>query len=217
MTEETTDVTQTEEPSLEDVYKTLEPETTQTTTATPAPQVTPQPTYTPSPVPDAYDQDAFKSYMAKQELGLAATQDVVRRLAESYTQRQQMDAQSALQKDLDKAVETVNSKVGHPNPKVIEAMLDAEARSDSRFKSVWDNRGKNPDAWNRAVQAFSNKAIKAFDFKVDPALADAQRARKLAQSKMATTDAPQNEVEKWESMNVEEQQREMDRMLNANM
>lgn len=208
----------TPEPTLEDVYK--EAETAAPAAPVNTPQYTPSTatqTYTPPQVPDPYDSDNFKAYLSQQAQGVAATQDAVRQLAGFLNQQQQREAQAVLQKDLSQAVETVNAKVGHPNPKVIEAMLDAEARSDTRFKALWENRSKNPDAWNKAVGAFANKAVKEFDFKVDPALADAQRARKLAQSKMSTTDAPQSEVEEWESMSVEEQQTKMDRLLNASL
>ncbi len=206
----------TPEPTLEDVYKTLEAEPSAPAAPVDTPQYTP-PVYTPTQVPDPYDADNFKAYLAQQAQGVAATQDAVRQLSSFLNQQQQREAIAALQKDLSQAVETVNAKVGHPNQKVIEAMLDAEARSDTRFKSIWENRTKNPEAWNRAVNAFANKAVKEFDFKVDPALADAQRARKLAQSKMATTDAPQSEVEEWESMSADEQQAKMTQMLNASL
>jgi hypothetical protein len=96
-------------------------------------------------------------------------------------------------------------------------MLDAKAREDGRFKALFENRSKNPAAWNNALKAVGREFAADLSVKVDPALVAANRARKLAQSQMATTDGPKSDTEEWESMSAAEQQAKMNRMLHDGM
>lgn len=213
---EATAVETTTEPTLEDVYKSAETElqtvarpevqtATQTATQTAAPA-------TPF-IPDPYDTKAFKAYLAEQAKGQATMQEALRQVAGLLTEEKQKEAKAALDADLKSAVDTVNEVVGHPKPKVIEAMLDAKAREDGRFKALWENRSKNPAAWNNALKAVAREFATDLSVKVDPALQASQRARKIAQSQMATTEGPKSEVEEWESLPEPEQQARMNRML----
>lgn len=219
MTEETVVQPQTAEPTLEDVYKSagadanVQPEVQQVVQP-PASVVQPAVQAAPS-IPDPYDTEAFKAYLAQQANSTAATQDVVRRVAGFLTQQQVKEAKAALENDLKSAVSTVNEVVGHPKPKVIEAMLDAKAREDTRFKALWENRSRNPAAWNNALKAVAKEFQEDLSVKVDPQLAAAQRARKVAQSAMATTNSPQSETEEWESLSADEQDAKYQRILNG--
>ena len=208
------------EPTLEDVYKDagvdLQPQQ-------PAAPIAPErPAYTPPAqaaphIPDPYDTDAHKAYLQQQALGIAQTQDAVRRLTGYLNQQQQREAHAALQADLKLAVDTVNEVVNHPKPKVVEAMLDAKAREDPRFKALWDNRARNPTAWTNALKAVSKEFAADLSVKVDPSLVAAQRARKIAQGQMATTDNPRNDTEEWESMTLAEQEDRYQRILNRSL
>ncbi len=207
------ETTVTPEPTLEDVYKSVEPE----------PAITPQaaPVYIPpaapaAPViPDPYDTENFKAYLAEQAKGNAATQNALRQLSGYLTQAQMKEAQSALQADLKSAVDIVNEVVGHSRPKVIEAMLDAKAREDVRFQSLWNNRSKNPTAWNNALKAVAKEFATELDVKVDPALRAAQRARKLSQSQMATTTAETSADEKLGNLQGSDFEAGWQRVLNG--
>lgn len=209
--------TQETEPTLEDVYKDAGIEVTPHVET----QVQQQPQVTQTQVepfiPDPYDVDKFKAYIAEQQRGTAATQDAIRQLAGYVNQQRMAQAQAELQADLNKAVETVNQVLNHPKPKVVEAMIDAKAREDVRFKQLWENRSKNPTAWNNALNVVAKEFAKDLQVKVDPDLVASQRARKIAQQQMATTDAPRSESEEWESMSLEEQQARYDRILNGTL
>jgi len=99
--------------------------------------------------------------------------------------------------------------VGHPKPKVIEAMLDAEARENPKFKALWENRSKNPSAWDNALKITAKKFAEDLSVKVDPTLVAAQRARRASQKQMATT-APEEPDEKWsDDSKFEEQWNQM--------
>jgi len=208
------------EPTLEDVYKSAAADFQ--LAAPVAPVAPPQPAIAPSApaapiIPDPYDTEAHKAYLAQLAKGQTETQEALRQVAGFLTQQQQKEAKAALDADIKSAVDTVNEVVGHPKPKVIEAMLDAKAREDVRFKALFENRAKNPAAWSNALKAVSREIAADLSVKVDPALQASQRARKIAQQQMATTEAPKSETEEWESLSVEEQQAKMNRMLNQAM
>lgn len=143
----------------------------------------------PSKIPDPYDSENFKAYMARKDSETTALRSTLGNVANFLTTMQASEAKKALESDIKSAVESVNETVGHPKPKVIEALLDAEARENPKFKAIWDNRGKNPVALENALKIVAKKFGDELSVKVDPALVAAQRARKLSQQQMATTSA----------------------------
>lgn len=196
---ETTQQTTAEptEPTLDDVYREAGlSEPTQPTQAQPAPTQA-QPTQPSEPaaprLPDPQDPEGMRQYMASRDQGQTELTKAVKVMAGHLTLQSQREAQAKLETDIKSAVETVNDIVQHPKPKVIEAMIDAEARSDYRFKALWENRHKNPAAFNKALGVIAKRFQEDLSVKVDPKLTDAQRQRKLAQSAMATTAPDENE------------------------
>lgn len=206
-TTQTTQVVEAE-PTLDDVYKSAGVDESPIQSATnqpdqPAPhQAQTQIAATP---PDPYDTDAHKAYLQNLASGQANMAQGLNVVAQFLNQQQQAQAKAKLEADLSSAVETVNKVVNHPNPKVIEAMLDAEARGDVRFKKLWDNRDKNPQAWNNALRAASSKFAKELEVKVDPKLRQAQQIRRASQGAMATTDATdESENAQWDNLSTDD-------------
>lgn len=140
-------------------------------------------------IPDPYDTEAFKGYMRQQQQGVTSLQQATSQVVGYLSQLQAKEAKATLDADIGKAVSTVNDVVGHPKPKVIEAMLDAKARENPQFKALWDNRAKNPAAFNSALKIVAKEFAQELDVKVDPRLVESNRALKIAQRQMATTAA----------------------------
>lgn len=190
-----TQQTETKEITLDDVYrdagvdKIVSADTTQQTQRQETQQVTQQQTQKvePSSIPDAYDAENFKAYLTREAAGKSELTQAVRAITSHLNAQQQERAVAATKADVEKAVGTLNEIVGHPKPKVIEAWLDGRVREDPRLKAVWENRGKNPVAWNNAQRILAKEASEDFSMKVDPNLVAAQRARKESQRQMATT------------------------------
>jgi hypothetical protein len=141
----------------------------------------------PSSVPDPYDSENFKAYMARQAAGTTELTQAVRAMAQHLGAEAQSRAVATTKADIEQAVSTVNEVVGHPKPKVIEAAIDGMVRDDPRLKAIWDNRGKNPTAWGNALKIVSKQIAEDFSVKVDQTLVASQRARKDSQRQMATT------------------------------
>ena len=111
----------------------------------------------------------------------------MKQIAGFLTAQQQKAAMETTRADIEKAVGAINEVVNYPKPKVIEAALDGMVREDPRLKAIWNNRGKNPGAWNNALKIVTKQIADDFSVKVDPSLVAAQRARKESQKQMATT------------------------------
>ena len=180
------------EVSLDDVYRDAfpkgEPEAPRAETpARTEPTRTDPPKIDPASIPDAYDTENHKAWLAKNAATTQELYGAVTQLAAHFTQQQRVALANATKADIDSAVTAIEEVVQVGKPKLIEAYLDGEVRADPRMKALWENRGKNPTAWRNAVQITAKKMAKEFDLKVDPALAAAQRARKEGQRTMATT------------------------------
>lgn len=151
----------------------------------------------PSSVPDPYDTENFKAFIARQSAGTTELEKTVRQMAGFIGDQHRSKVLADTRADIDKAVQAIDETVSLGKPKVIEAYLDGMVREDPRMKALWDNRGKNPAAWGNAVKIAAKKMAEEFSVKVDPSLVAAQRARKESQKQMATTspepDNPQEE------------------------
>lgn len=196
------------EPTLDDIYRSANIESSPTAATPAAQQPTAQQQAQPQipNVPDPFDTEAFKNYQGnlarnQQVLGQALAQVV-----QSLTQQQQKEAVARLEQDVQSAVTKVSELIGvSDKPKLIEAFIDMEARSDSKVKALWENRHKNPEAWEKTLGVLSKKIARELDLKVDPALAEAQRARKTAQRAMATTSNQEPDAnQKWDNMSQEQ-------------
>lgn len=141
----------------------------------------------PSSIPDAYDSENFKAYIARQAAGTQELHKAVVAMAQHMTAEQQKAALASTRSDIESAVKSINEVVGHPKDKVIEAALDGAVRDNPQLKAIWDNRGKNPAAWNKALNIVTKQIAEDFSVKVDPKLVESQRARKESQRQMATT------------------------------
>ena len=214
------DQTTQAEPTLEDVYKSVdlsEPKQEQVQQ-----QIQQQPPQQQQPrqepatinVPDPYDTEAFKRYMAEMKAGQSTLQQGLQAVGSFLTNMQQREARAKMETDIAKAVEVVNEVVGHPKPKVIEAMIDAKAREDSRFKALWEKREQNPSAWNSALKAVAKEFQADVSVQVDPKLVQAQQARKLAQKQMATT-AKESPDDSWDGQTQEQFETSWNRLLSG--
>jgi hypothetical protein len=193
MAESQTAETPTPEVTLDDVYRDAGLDKIAEKTTQPEVQ---QPRQEPLSVPDPYDTENFKAYQARLQAETTELRKNQASLAAYVTNVERERAKSALESDIKVAVERVNEVVNHPKPKIVEAMLDAEARDNPKFKALWENRSKNPVAWDNALKVVAKKFSEDLSVKVDPALVTAQRARKDSQKQMATT-APDDPDEKW--------------------
>ena len=162
-----------------------------------APEPKPVVTETRSPVPEPYDSENFKRYMEQQEQGTTALRQQYQTLAQVIGTLTAREASAKLETDIKEAVKTVDEIANLGKPKLVEAFLDSKVREDSRLKTIWDNRQRNPKALQEALKVIGKEIAEEFSVRTDPKLVEAQRARKAAQSTTQTTkdDSPDEKVQ----------------------
>ncbi len=184
----------TPQPSLEDLSKEFSVEE-QTRSFTAQPQPSYQPQYQPyaPPVPQVPDPvlnpDAYAQYVWQQNPLVSQMGKTVQDMTAKLQAFEQSQAQAKLEADINRAVSTVNQKL-NVDPMLAEAALEAEYRRNPTFKHIWDNRDRNPDAFNKALEVVANKLSPLFAVRTDPQLLENQRAATSSQRTMAT--APQS-------------------------
>lgn len=214
------------EPTLDDVYSKFKVEDTaqefKAQPETKAPQQQAQPV---QPVQDQHisvpdpiqDPTGYKSWATEQHRNLGALRQALQGMAGEIQKDRIARAQAAEEADIKRAVEQVNTHLGDSklDPDVVEISLGAEARRDSRFLALWNNRHKNPEAFKAGVKAFSAKLAQKFSMRTDPQIAENQRALKEATSTKATTAAEDSESEKIGKLTGAQFDRALDRYRNT--
>ncbi len=195
------------QPSLEDISKEFSvEEQTRSFTAQPQP---PQPVYhaPPPQVPDpVINPDAFLQYAWQQNPAVPQLTNQLQQVSAKLQAFEHQQAQAKLEADVNRAVSKVNEKL-KVDPLLAEAALEAEYRRNPTFKHIWDNRDRNPAAFDRALEVMGNQLSTRFAVRTDPQLLENQRAAVSSQRTMATNpqsnpamDAlkmPQGEFEAW--------------------
>ncbi len=161
----------------------------------------------PSNIPDPLDTEAHKAYLAKIEQNQSSLQHTLEKTIGTISAYEQKAQREALEADISKAVKTANEIINHPKPRMVEVALELRAQEDPKFKAIWDNRQKNPQALERAIKIVAKEIAEDFSIKVDPELVKSQRALKLSQQQTATTTRQEPE-DKWSGLDDAEFQRE---------
>ena len=137
------------------------------------------------PMPDPVtDLDGYQRWLASQNASVqnslyAVTTELQALRAERVKSKEETDIKNAVSRFRQTAGEDVDEDMA-------EVALGLRAKKDPKFLSVYVNRDKNPNAWNAAIVAFANEFKSKHQFKVDPAIAEAQRAAKASIGSQAT-------------------------------
>jgi hypothetical protein len=181
---------------LETVYKTYKvDEMAQEFSAKPQPkqerqEVAPKQEEHEVSVPDpVLDPTGYRNYVARDAREKAGLKQALNELRTQLTTQQRERLQQAEEADIRKAVSKVNDHLGESKlpDDFVEVALGVEAKRDPRFFTLWNNRAKNPEAFNAAVKAFAGKLGKTYSLRADPQIAENQRALREATSTKATT------------------------------
>jgi hypothetical protein len=172
----------------------------------PAPQ-TPQPV---APKFDPFDPN-FSAHMSNiQRAAVDAHTALQATQAELSKMQREMHTQK-VESDIKQAVGTLTEGTGI-KPKVAEVAMEAKAREDARFRNIWQNRVKNPAAYQAALKAFKQELQDEYTVRQDPQLAENQRAIRASQQQMATT-TRETEQDSWAKMTPQERAAERTRIM----
>jgi hypothetical protein len=219
----------TTEATLDDVYTKYNVEESASTFGASKPEQQQQPQFQPQQnfqqpaqdrsisVPDpTLDPAGHKQWETARYQDQQTLRQALHSVAGKLNQYEQAQRKQAEEAEIGKAVEFVNSSLGDAklDPDVVEISLGAEARRDPRFLALWENRQKNPKALQEGLKAFSNKLAKKFSMRVDPQIAENQRALKEATSTKATGTAEESLTDKLGKLHGAEFDRAMSAIRN---
>lgn len=167
----------------------------QTATPTAAPQQqpqqqpsAPQPLSVPDPITD---QQGFRDFIARNSHESANLRNALANIQGHLGNMQRAALLQREEQDISKAVEAVNANLDQKlDPDVVEIGLGQMARKDGKFMAVYQNRYKNPAAWNAALKVAAKSLGSKFAMRSDPQIAENVRALKDATSGRATSDNP---------------------------
>jgi hypothetical protein len=188
------------EQTLDQVYQTYPVESTASEFNPQRQQQQPpqqQPTVTlGADIPDpVLDQAGFKAHLAKQDLSLRQALTQSTQLAQQMWVAEQRREEEAAIKN---AVQTVKEKIGDIDDDFVEVALGQKARKDPKFNAIYQNRGKNPQAWKAALTAVANEFKGKYQFRQDSQLTENVRAaRQSTQTSLTSKEsASDNPIEK---------------------
>lgn len=154
-------------------------------------------------VPDPFDPN-FAAYQAQIAGGVSALHQSLQATQSQLTQLQQQLNRERTEADIKRAVSALTDGTGL-KPTIAEVAMEAKAREDARFRAIWNNRSKNPAAFNAALKAFKQELQEEYTVRQDPQLVENQRAVKASQQQMATTQKP-SQNDEWAGMTAAERQ-----------
>jgi len=149
-------------------------------------QAQPQGEVVPDPVMDPAGYKAWASRNSE------ATQNALRAISGQLAGFAQQQARVQEENDIRAAVTAVKNAGFEAEDDFIEIALGQKVRKDPKFLAVYQNRSKNPQAWGRALAAFSNEAKGKYAFKTDETLAANVRAAKASTNTTQAAQASEN-------------------------
>lgn len=165
----------------------------------PAPS-TPTPSFK---VPDPFDPN-FSAYQAQLAQGVSTLHQALNQTRNEFTSLQKQLQAQKVEADIKKAV-GVLSENAKLDPDIAEVALEQKARKDPRFLQIWNNRDKNPKAFEAALKAVGAEFAQRFTVRQDPQLVENQRAVAASRQAMATT-SKTSQQDEWADMTPSERQ-----------
>jgi hypothetical protein len=138
------------------------------------------------------DPEGYRSYIVRQNQAMLQLDTATQQLASKVNQWERLQAEQKNNRDVDDAVQKVNAKL-NLDPLLTESLLEATYKKDANFRKIWDNRDRNPQAKDKALEVLAQKFAGQFTSKQDPQIAKNLLAAKSSQQTMATTQKIQNE------------------------
>lgn len=149
-------------------------------------------------IPDPIlDSAGFKAYLAKQGSEIQKEIADAKQLKQHLTLQEQQRREDS---DIKSAVATVKEKIGddHIDDDFIEVALGQKARKDQKFAALYQNRNKNPAAWQAALSAVSQEFKGKYAYRQDSQLTENVRAAKQSTqtSQTAKESSSDNPIER---------------------
>lgn len=168
----------------------------------------PQEPVVPDPVTEA---EAFRRWQLDQFSRTNEAQQTLQALHGQFQQIAYAEARRQTETDIGRAVELANKRL-NADPQMVAVALDLESRRDPRFLKLWEGRNQNPQAWEKALDAWSRKMDGKFAVRADPQLAENQRAVRMSQQAMSGNRAAPSDD--WSNLSKDEFEHRWSQLVN---
>ncbi len=209
----------TVEPTLDDLYKEsgLE-QVAQPQTQAPAPVQQPV-QQTTEEVPDPFDVEQHKAYLANLAAELKATKQSHEAITNAVRAEQQKAYVAKIEEDIKQAADYVAKESGIENVNLATFELNERARTDPKFKAIWEGRESSTQAkaaFSKALGVVSREIGKKYEIKSDPQLVANRKALAASRTSSATTTQEEVNEPAWASSTGVEFQLNWDRLVRNN-
>ena len=223
--------TQTEQPivetevieqTLDDLYKEsgIQEVAPPQTQAAPAPAQQAQPVAQPEiNVPDPYDIEAHKAFIANLARNQTVLHTSLQQAQEIIAAKERETLMAKLEEEINQASEFVSKESGIENPKLATFELSERARTDPKFKALWDGRNSSPQAkgaYTKALQVVSREIAKKYEIRSDPTLVANKKALAASRQSSSTT-TQESKDDEWSGLSPAEFQAKWERTVRNNM
>ena len=211
---------ETVEPTLDDLYKESGlQEATPQTQAQPQKQVQ-QEAKQEQDVPDPFDVENHKAYLKGLAEDLRATKESHAAITNAMRAEQQRVFVAKLEEDIKQAADFVAKESGIENSKLATFELNERARTDVKFKALWEGRDSSPQAkaaFTKALGVISRQIGKDYEVRSDPQLVANRKSLAASRQSSATTSQDDSSNEPaWGSSQGAEFQLNWERMVRNN-
>ncbi len=210
-------VEEVQEQTLDDLYKESGLEASQTQT-----QAAPvQETHKESEinVPDPYDIEAHKTFIANLARNQSALNESLQLSQKQFAQKERETLMAKLEEEIDEASKFVASESGIENHKLATFELSERARTDAKFKALWEGRNSSPQAksaFTKALKVVSNEIGKKYEIRSDPQLVANKKALAAARQSSSTTTQEDAKDPQWGSATGGAFEQEWNRLIRPN-
>ena len=193
MTEENTteateesQVTETVEPSLDDIISeyNVQAPTQQVATTNPPANTGSQTFNLPASI-DFMDENQAKSYTKAIADGHSTLYSQLNEVKAELTDLKRERAELQIENDIKQAVSAVNEGLDL-DPDLVRVHLEYVAQKKPGFKAIWDNRASDPTTYNKALKAVKKDIESKYQTRQDPGLAETQAAIRQSQRTLAS-------------------------------
>jgi len=219
--EVTTQPKEVVEQTLDDLYKEAGLDSAPAQVAQPQTQPAPQqvvekPSFE---VPDPYDVENHKAFISNLAKSQAELRESLQQSQGIIAQKERETMMAKLEEEINEASEFVAKESGIDNPKLATFELSERARTDPKFKAIWEGRNSSPQAksaYTKALGVVSREIGKKYEVRSDPQLVANKKALAASRQSSSTTTQEESNEPNWASAQGAEFQMNWDRLVRNN-
>lgn len=129
-------------------------------------------------VPDNISE--FKDFVKNNSQQTQALEEKVNKISQAHEDLVNSQHREMVNKEIDGAAEKINAAVGGDQD-MARLYLETQYQKDPNLAKVWDNRGENPEALDKALELLGNEWKSKNTNLIDSEVAENQRALQASQ------------------------------------